>query len=163
MFPLEVVAELHRETMSDQPETLQAISAGLDAAAKELRTVFDGIAQVQAALQQLQECDDVQRMNELELLWQHLNDLGRPMINVGANVISAMHEIGQQIGASPTAPDQLDWLVGIDVRAQHAEQAGRAYQGIQQRANALLAWLAVSADMRACSSSTVRSTTISSK
>ena len=117
------------------PETLQSISVSLDAAAKELRVTLEGVEQAQAAIQQLQGHDDTQRMIELEALWQHLNDLGRPVISVGAYVISAMQEIGEQIGASPSAPNQLEWLTGVDVRTQHANHER------QQHADALLAWL----------------------
>lgn len=127
--------------MPEQSENFQNIMVNLDAAAKELRAALEGVEQAQTALQHIQKQDNVQRMRELEALWQHLNNLGRPVINVGAHVIGAMQEIGQQIGASPTAPSQLDWLVGIEVRASHVEQARQANQELQQRATALLAWL----------------------
>ena len=121
--------------MPEQPELIASIRYSLDTAAKELRLALDSIAQAQAALGQLPEHDESQHVSELEALWQHLNDLGRPVVNAGAYVISAMREIGEQIGASPTAPNQLDWLLGIDARARQAGQTN------QQRASALLEWL----------------------
>lgn len=121
--------------MPEQPEIIASIRDSFDTAVKELRIALDGIAQAQVALRQIAEQDKSQQVSDLEALWQHLNDLGRPVVNAGAYVISAMQEIGEQIGASPTAPNQLDWLVGIDARARQASQTK------QERASVLLEWL----------------------
>lgn len=121
--------------MTDQPKTIHSIRANLDAAADELRTALDGITQAQAALQHIQDQDDAQRIAELNALWQDLAHLSNPIVNTGVHIIGAMREIGQQTGASPHAPNQMEWLGGIDVRARHANQE------MQQRATTLLEWL----------------------
>lgn len=121
--------------MLDQSEMLQLIIDNLDAAADELRTAQAALSQARAALLHIQQLDAAQQAAELEALWEQLNDLGRPVVTMGACVIKAMQEIGAQIGATPTAPSQLDWLTGIDVRAEHTQHER------EQRATALLEWL----------------------
>jgi hypothetical protein len=107
----------------------------LETAEEELYAALDAVEQARIMLLALPEYDEMSHAAELEALWQQLNDLGRPLVTVGACIISAMRQIGTEIGASPTAPDQLEWLLGVDVQA---EQRARERQ---QNADALLKWI----------------------
>lgn len=66
----------------DQPET--TLLADLEAAADELRAALDGVTLAQSALQVLPKEDTPERVAELEVVWQQLNQLGRPIVTVRA-------------------------------------------------------------------------------
>ena len=75
---------------------------------------------------------------DLAEIWRTLAELGYPMMHVGAHAIGAMRVIGEQLRMAPTAPDQLAWLTGVDLRAAY----GMQQRELSDRAERLLAWLA---------------------
>ena len=121
--------------MPDRTIDFQELIDALDGAAIELRNALEHIAQAQDALQVAQKLDTAQQATRLEAIWQHLFALSDPIVNAGAFVVDVMGEIGQQIGAKPSAPKHMEWLSGTDVRAEHA------YQERQQKAAEILEWL----------------------
>jgi hypothetical protein len=106
------------------------IIAELDDALAALEHVRSGIAGARIAV--------AKDGADLAEIWRTLAELGYPMTHVGAHAIGAMRVIGEQLRMAPTAPDQLAWLTGVDLRAAY----GMQQRELSDRAERLLAWLA---------------------
>lgn len=117
-------------TYSDLAEELNSAIAALDQARQE-------VVQARDALLAAQHQPAEERTATLRATWQRLADVSIPMVNTGGLIISVIQTIGREINAEPSAPDQLEWLTGVNLSEKREERS----HGLRERTSVLLTWL----------------------